>query len=48
VYLHSKAAKNEGKLPSAAELFLQTHFKEVPGKGQVPANAKSKDIAVIT
>ncbi|XP_021719227.1 uncharacterized protein LOC110686922 [Chenopodium quinoa] len=44
---HSKrmAAQNEGQLPNAHDLFLKTHFKEVPGKGQVAANTKAKRIA---
>ncbi|XP_021757536.1 uncharacterized protein LOC110722582 [Chenopodium quinoa] len=44
---HAKrmATKNKGQLPTAHELFMKTHFKEVPGKGMVPANVKSKNIA---
>ena len=42
----SKAAENEGNLPTAPELFLKTHFKNVPGKGKIPANRKAKEIAV--
>ncbi|XP_021724284.1 uncharacterized protein LOC110691639 [Chenopodium quinoa] len=44
---HAKkmAAKNQGQLPNAHDLFLKTHFKEVPGKGQVAANNKAKRIA---
>ncbi|XP_021745122.1 uncharacterized protein LOC110711054 [Chenopodium quinoa] len=44
---HAKkmAAKNQGQLPNAHDIFLKTHFKEVPGKGQVAANNKAKRIA---
>ncbi|XP_021720017.1 uncharacterized protein LOC110687703 [Chenopodium quinoa] len=44
---HAKrmAEKNQGQLPTAPELFLKTHFKDVPGKGTVPANTKAKQIA---
>ncbi|XP_021749923.1 uncharacterized protein LOC110715646 [Chenopodium quinoa] len=44
---HAKrmAAQNQGQLPNAHDLFLKTHFKKVPGKGQVAANTKAKWIA---
>ncbi|XP_021752250.1 uncharacterized protein LOC110717793 [Chenopodium quinoa] len=44
---HAKrvAAKNKGQLPTAHELFLKMHFKEVPWKGTVPANTKAHHIA---
>ncbi|XP_021731100.1 uncharacterized protein LOC110698009 [Chenopodium quinoa] len=42
------ATKNKGQLPTALELFLKTHFKDVPGKGTVLVNTKAKKIAVIT
>ncbi|XP_021729306.1 uncharacterized protein LOC110696317 [Chenopodium quinoa] len=44
---HAKrmAAKNKGQLLTAHELFMKTHFKEVPGKGTVPANTKAQHIA---
>ncbi|XP_021740865.1 uncharacterized protein LOC110707166 [Chenopodium quinoa] len=38
-------AKNKGQLPTAPELFLQTHFKELPGKGTMPVNPTAKEIA---
>ncbi|XP_021737549.1 uncharacterized protein LOC110704073 [Chenopodium quinoa] len=47
VVQHDKkmVAQNQGQLPNAHDLFLKTHFKEVPGKGQVAANTKEKRIA---
>ncbi|XP_021748195.1 uncharacterized protein LOC110714039 [Chenopodium quinoa] len=44
---HAKrmATKNKGQLPTAHELFLKTHFKEVFGKGTVPTNTKAQHIA---
>ncbi|XP_021762200.1 uncharacterized protein LOC110726967 [Chenopodium quinoa] len=35
VVQHAKrmATKNKGQLPTSHELFMKTHFKEVPGKG---------------
>ncbi|XP_021773060.1 uncharacterized protein LOC110737020 [Chenopodium quinoa] len=44
---HAKrmAAKNKGQLPTAPELFLKTHFKELPGKGTVPINPTAQQIA---
>ncbi|XP_021721405.1 uncharacterized protein LOC110688967 [Chenopodium quinoa] len=38
------AVKSNGVLPNAAELYLKTHFKEVPGKGSVPCSSKAKRI----
>ena len=46
--LYCKAAQNQGKLPSSPDLFLRTHFKDVPGKGKVLANKTAQQIAVIT
>ncbi|XP_021737269.1 uncharacterized protein LOC110703797 [Chenopodium quinoa] len=38
------AVKSNGVLPNAGDLYLKTHFKEVPGKGSVPCSSKAKRI----
>jgi len=45
-FCYCKAAKNKGVLPSAADVFRQTHFKEVPNVGRVPANRHVQQIEV--
>lgn len=42
-----KADKAGGVLPTAPELFIKTHFKDVPGKGKVAANKTATQISVI-
>ncbi|XP_021734055.1 uncharacterized protein LOC110700764 [Chenopodium quinoa] len=44
---HAKkmAQKAGGVLPTAPEVFLKTHFKEVPGKGKVAANKRAQQIS---
>uniref|UniRef100_A0A803NAJ9 Uncharacterized protein n=1 Tax=Chenopodium quinoa TaxID=63459 RepID=A0A803NAJ9_CHEQI len=42
--LNYKAVKSNGVLPNAGDLYLKTHFKEVPGKGSVPCSSKAKRI----
>ena len=36
-----------GKLPNAADLYLDTHFKKMPGKEPQPVNKKVKDVMVM-
>ncbi|XP_056685680.1 uncharacterized protein [Spinacia oleracea] len=38
------AKENGGKMPTAGELYLKTHTKEVPGKGKVLCSSKAKQI----
>ncbi|XP_021731303.1 MDIS1-interacting receptor like kinase 2-like [Chenopodium quinoa] len=38
-------AKNKGQLPTAPELFLKTHFKELPWKGTMAVNPTAQEIA---
>ncbi|XP_056689481.1 uncharacterized protein [Spinacia oleracea] len=43
---HAKkmAKDNGGALPTAGELYLRTHTKNIPGKGNVPCSSKAKQI----
>ncbi|XP_056687814.1 uncharacterized protein [Spinacia oleracea] len=40
------AKESGGVMPTAGDLYLKTHTKEVPGKGKVPCSSKAKQIKV--
>ena len=41
------AKAKDGVLPNAAELYVDTHYKKMPGREPVPVNKKAKEVMVM-